>query len=46
MKLQFNSNFLYQNSLLACLACAEISSTALELEAQTSGTFHTLAFYG
>ena len=37
MKLQFNSNFLYQNSLLSCLACAEISKTPLELESHDEG---------
>ena len=37
MKLQINTDFLNQNTLLSCLAAAAITQTAIEVEAIAEG---------
>ena len=41
MKLQLTKNFLNQNTLLACLACAAVSSTPIEPEFVEEGILFT-----
>ena len=37
MKLQLNTDFLNQNTLLACLAAAAVAQTPIEVEAISEG---------
>lgn len=42
MKLQLTKNFLNQNTLLACLACAAVTSTPIEPEFVEDGSLRAI----
>lgn len=42
MKLQLTKNYLNQNTLLACLACAAVTSTPIEPEFVEDGSLRAI----